>query len=393
VLERYRSTVGRTGSTRPVRGLRDHHAGELEDQDPDGPRLTLPPQQRRTLVTVVHDVPVGTAVAVRRSPSEWSGIMVRLDLERIRAAVPQIAPVFRGTPQYECEQLGAVLGCRITLKVESLNPVRCFKGRGTETVLARLICGSRPAPVICASAGNLGQALAYSARRRRVACTVVASATVNPLKLRRMQALGASVHLVDGDIEVARRAARDLADRDGLFLVEDSENLDTCEGAGTIGLELVESPDRFDAVLIALGGGALATGIGHVLKSLTPSTAVVGVQPQGAPAMALSWRARHVVETEAIDTIADGVAGRHPIAEVLDDLLTLADDVVLVGEDSIKAAMRLLYAHAGLVVEPSAALGVAAVLENRSRYQGAHVATVVCGGNVTPADFRRWAIN
>ncbi len=319
--------------------------------------------------------------------------MVRLDLERIRAAVPQIDPVFRGTPQYECEQLGGFLGCRITLKVESLNPVRCFKGRGTETVMARLSCANRPAPVICASAGNLGQALAYSARRRGAACTVVASATVNPLKLARMHALGATVQLVNGDIEVARRAARELADRDGSFLVEDSENLDTCEGAGTIGLELLESPDRFDAVLIALGGGALATGVGRVFKSLAPSTAVVGVQPRGAPAMALSWRAGHVVETEAIDTIADGVAGRHPIAEVLDDLLALADDVVLVGEGSIRAGMRLLYEHAGLVVEPSAALGVAAVLENLARYEGAHVATVVCGGNVTPADFRRWAID
>ena len=319
--------------------------------------------------------------------------MVRLDLERIRASVPQIDPVFRGTPQYECEQLGAALGCRITLKIETLNPVRSFKGRGTETVLARLVGGTRPSPVICASAGNLGQALAYSARRRQVACTVVASATVNPLKLQRMQALGANVHLVDGDIEVAREAARDLADRDGLFLVEDSENVATCEGAGTIGLELVASPDRFDAVLVALGGGAMATGVGQVFASLAPSTAVVGVQPLGAPAMTLSWRAGHVVETETIDTIADGVAGRHPIAVVLDDLLTLADDVVLVSEDSIKAGMRLLYAHAGLVVEPSAALGVAAVLENRPRYQGAHVATVLCGGNVTPDDFRRWAID
>jgi threonine dehydratase len=318
---------------------------------------------------------------------------VRLDLERISAAVPQIDPVFRGTPQYECEQLGAILGCRITLKVESLNPVRCFKGRGTETVLARLVAGDGPRSVVCASAGNLGQALAYSGRRRGVPCTVVASAGVNPLKLRRMYDLGATVHLVDGDIEVARRTARDLAGRDGLFLVEDSENVDTCEGAATIGLELVSSPEPFDAVLVALGGGALATGVGHVIKSRSASTAVVGVQPAGAPAMALSWRAGRVVETETIDTIADGVAGRHPIPEVLGDLLAVADDVLLVGEESITAGMRLLYEHAGLVVEPSAALGIAALLENRSRYEGVHVATVVCGGNVTPADFRRWVLD
>jgi threonine dehydratase len=318
--------------------------------------------------------------------------MVRLDLDRIRAAVPRIAPEFRDTPQYECEPLGAVLGCRITLKVETLNPVRSFKGRGTETVLARLVGEDGPGAVICASAGNLGQALAYSGRRRAVPCTVVASAAVNPLKLRRMRELGASVHLVDGDIEVARRVARDLADRDGRFLVEDSENVDTCEGAATIGLELLTGPEPFDAVLLALGGGALATGVGRVARSLSPSTSVVGVQPAGAPAMTLSWRAGVVVETDTTDTIADGVAGRHPIAEVLDDLLVLADDVLLVGEDSIRAGMRLLHEHAGLVVEPSAALGVAAVLENRSRFAGTHIATVVCGGNVTPGDFRTWVV-
>jgi len=320
---------------------------------------------------------------------------VRLDLDRIRAAVPHIAPVFRDTPQYVCEPLGAVLGCRITLKVETLNPVRSFKGRGTETVLEGVVRQGGSRPVICASAGNLGQALAYSGRRRGVPCTVVASSAASVLKLQRMRDLGAGVHLVDGDIEVARATARDLADRDGLHLVEDSEDLATCEGAGTIGLELLDvlgAGEPLDAVLLALGGGALVTGVGHVVKTLAPGTAVVGVQPHGAPAMTLSWRAGHVVRTETIDTIADGVAGRHPVPEVLDDLLTIADDAILVEEDSIRAGMRLLYEHAGLVVEPSAALGVAAVLEDRSRFEGLHVATVVCGGNVTPGDFRRWVI-
>jgi threonine dehydratase len=96
------------------------------------------------------------------------------------------------------------------------------------------------------------------------------------------------------------------------------------------------------------------------------------------------------VETDRIDTIADGVAGRFPIPAVLDDLLIVADDVALVEEDSIVEGMRLLYRHAGLVVEPSAALGVAAILENRSRYRGKRVVTIVCGSNVIPADFQRW---
>jgi threonine dehydratase len=108
--------------------------------------------------------------------------------------------------------------------------------------------------------------------------------------------------------------------------------------------------------------------------------------------MALSWRQGTVVETDRIETIADGVAGRCPIPEVLDDLLVVLDDVVLVREDSIKAGMRALYEHAGLVVEPSAALGIAAVLEQRERFAGRRVTTILCGSNVGPTDFARWVL-
>jgi threonine dehydratase len=108
--------------------------------------------------------------------------------------------------------------------------------------------------------------------------------------------------------------------------------------------------------------------------------------------MALSWRQGTVVETDRIETIADGVAGRCPIPEVLDDLLVVLDDVALVSEDSIKAGMRALYEHAGLVVEPSAALGVAAVLEDRERFAGRRVTTILCGSNVGAAEFARWVL-
>jgi threonine dehydratase len=106
--------------------------------------------------------------------------------------------------------------------------------------------------------------------------------------------------------------------------------------------------------------------------------------------MTLSWRQRRVVTTGPTDTIADGVAGRRPIPAVLDDLLLVADDAVLVQEASIVAGMRMLFDHAGLVVEPSAALGVAAILEDRDRFAGRHVVTIVCGSNVDVAAYRRW---
>jgi threonine dehydratase len=316
---------------------------------------------------------------------------VRLRLDQVRAAVGEIDRVFLDTPMLPCAPLGRALGCSVTLKVETLNPVRSFKGRGTETVAAaaREKGVSR---VVCASAGNLGQALAYSGSRRGLGVTVVAAQNANPLKLRQITALGADVRLVGEDIEDARLLAREIAEADGAQLVEDSLDLATSEGAATIGLELVRDDPALDVVLVALGGGAMAGGVGYVVRSLAGHAEVIGVQPRGAPAMALSWRQGTVVETERIETIADGVAGRCPIPEVLDDLLVVLDDVALVTEDSIKAGMRALYEHAGLVVEPSAALGIAAILEQPERFAGRRVTTILCGSNVGPADFARWVL-
>jgi threonine dehydratase len=134
----------------------------------------------------------------------------------------------------------------------------------------------------------------------------------------------------------------------------------------------------------------MATGVGHVIKDLAPGVEVICVQPAGAPAMTLSYRQRRVVTTGPTSTIADGVAGRRPIAAVLDDLLLVADDAILVSEESIIAGVRMLSDHAGLVVEPSAALGIAAILEDRERFAGRHVVTIVCGGNVDMDAYRRW---
>ncbi|KOV82584.1 threonine dehydratase [Nocardia sp. NRRL S-836] len=300
-----------------------------------------------------------------------------------------IDPVYLDTPMYRCDALGRRLGCTVSVKLETANPVRSFKGRGTELVTGLLTRQGRTA-VVCASAGNLGQALAWSGRRRGLDVTVVASVRAPAAKLDRIRALGAELELVDGDFEMARERAVRIAYERGIRLLEDSLDVETCEGAATIGLELADVGSAFDAVLIALGGGALATGVGHVLKTLVPAAEVICVQPAGAPALTRSWHERRVVTTETTDTIADGVAGRFPIPEVLGDLLEVADDAVLVRESSIIAGMRLLLENTGLVVEPSAALGVAAVLEDRDRFAGRHVVTVVCGGNVDLDAYHRW---
>ncbi|MFB9852669.1 threonine/serine dehydratase [Micromonospora andamanensis] len=316
-------------------------------------------------------------------------LTTRLDTARIQAARRIIDPVFLHTPLYRCESLEPELGCAVSIKLETANPVRSFKGRGTELVASRLAEVGPPA-VVCASAGNLGQALAWSGRGRGLDVTVVATRHATVAKLDRIRALGATLELVDGDHELARDRAAAIARQRGIRLFEDSLDIETCEGAATIGLELVDDPQSFDTVLVALGGGALATGVGHVLKELAPDVEVLCVQPLGAPAMTRSWHQRRVVTTESTNTIADGVAGRRPIPAVLDDLLVVADDAVLVRETSIIAGMRLLLDHAGLVAEPSAALGIAALLEDPDRFAGRHVVTVVCGSNVDATAYHRW---
>lgn len=268
----------------------------------------------------------------------------RLDTARIREIRRLIDPVFLDTPLYRCEALEPVLGCSVSIKLETANPVRSFKGRGTE-VVASLLASSGKRAVVCASAGNLGPAFAWSGRTRGLDVTVVASRYAPAVKLDRIRALGASLELVDGDHEMARERAAAIAAHNGIRLLEDSLDIETCDGAATIGLELVENAPSFDTVLIALGGGALATGIGHAIKSFAPDVEVACVQPPGAPAMTYSWRQRRVVTTDSMNTIADGVAARCPIPDVLDD---------------------------------------------RDRFAGRHVVTIVCGSNVDMAAHRRW---
>jgi threonine dehydratase len=221
---------------------------------------------------------------------------------------------------------------------------------------------------------------------------VMASSSANVSKIERMKAFGAHVVLVDGAIEEALAAAAEFSVGSGAHLIEDSKNVATCEGAGTIGLELAALDPEPDVVLLSLGAGAMATGVGHAMRCRCPAIEVLTVQPERAPAMTRSFRAGVVVDAGVPDTIADGVAGRYVLPDVLDDLRDIAADALLVREESIRDGMRALYRYSGLIVEPSAALGVAAILENPNRFRGKTVATVICGANVAINDFERWVV-
>jgi threonine dehydratase len=311
----------------------------------------------------------------------------RLSLDRIARALDVIDPVFLDSPQFVAESLTHATGCRVLVKVETINPIRSFKGRGAEYLTATL--EGRP-HLVCATAGNFGQGMAYAARKRSLPITIFTSASANPMKVARMRALGADVRPIGVDYDEAHRAASLYAGEIGGQLVEDGRDRAIAEGAGTIGVELLRWPERFAAILVPVGDGALIGGVARWIKAHAPSTEVIGVVAAGAPAMERSWRAGRVQSLDTADTIADGIAVRSPFAEALDDMTGLVDDMVLVDDREMISAMRLAYEHLGVVLEPSGAAGLAGVCSRRERFAGKLIGTILTGGNVSADQLQEW---
>lgn len=316
----------------------------------------------------------------------------RLRLDNVLRAAALIDPVFLDSPQFNCEPLGESLACSITLKLETANPIRSFKGRGAGYLVAsRLADGSLEGRrLVGASAGNWGQALAYACRTHGIPLTLFAATTANPLKVARMKALGAEMVLTGHDFDAAKLAGEAHAKATGGLWVADGLDPEAAEGAATIALELLAGPDRPDVLAIPLGNGALLTGIARWAKAVAPATEVIGVQASGADAMERSWRTGTLVFPPSVATIADGIGVRVPIAEAVQDMNGIVDDVVLVSDEQIIAAMRLLFHQAGLLAEPSGAAGVAAIAAYPDRFRGRRVATVICGSNLTEEQVKTW---
>jgi len=246
------------------------------------------------------------------------------------------------------------------------------------------------APLVCASAGNFGQGMAYAARNRGLPLVVFAAETANRLKLRRMRELGADVRLAGHDFDQAKQHARAFADEQDARFIEDGFDPAIAEGAGTIAVELGRWPHAFDFALIPLGNGALLAGIGTWMKATSPATRRIGVCAAGAPAMALSLQHGVPESTDSAATIADGIAVRVPVPEALADLASVVDEVLLVDDQALISAMRLVFHEHGLVVEPAGVAGLAAAITFRERFQSGSVVTPLCGGNLTEEQIREW---
>jgi threonine dehydratase len=313
-----------------------------------------------------------------------------ISVERIGEAYALIPRIFRDSPQFVDEGLSRQLGFRVLCKVECINPIRSFKGRGAWYLLAR--GGRSSEPLVAASAGNFGQGLAYAARECGQPLVIFAAATADPAKVARMRALEAEVRLAGADFDAAKEEARRFAEQRGLAFIEDGREPAIAEGAGTIALELCRWSQPIDAVIVPVGNGALIGGIGRWMRAHASGCRVIGACAEGAPAMAQSWRSGRLCTTDRAATAADTIAVRIPVPEALSEMRATVDEMVLVSEDRLREAVRLLHRELGLVVEPAGAASLAVAIQEASRYRDRLVAVVISGGNLAPSLMRDWLL-
>jgi len=311
-----------------------------------------------------------------------------LEPHAIRAARDAIDPAFLDTPQYVHEGLSGRLGVPVVVKVETANPIRSFKGRGTSVVVRALAREERISPdrpVVCASAGNFGQGIAYAARALGIPAVVFASRNANAGKVARMRALGAEVVQVGDDFDAAVDAARAHVASGGGQLVVDGDDPRIAAGAATMAMELTEGGAAGGLpapalISVPVGNGAMINGVGSWLRAAAPGCRVVGVQAEGAAAMTLSWRAGRPIDTPTVTTSADGIAARVAIPAAVAAMAGRVDEMRVVSDDAIHAAQAELTTELGITVEGAAAASWAGLLAG-PRPDGPAV-VIVTGSNV-----------
>jgi threonine dehydratase len=288
----------------------------------------------------------------------------------IRVAAAAIDPVFRHTPQFVHDGLSARLGAEVVVKVETVNPIRSFKGRGTWVAIHGLAGEGRIGPtraVVVASAGNFGQGVAYAARDVGIEAVVVASRHANRAKVARMRALGATVIEVGEDFDEARIAAERYALDHGAELLVDGDDPRISTGAASIALELTDAIEAgslppLAVASVPVGNGALIIGIGAWLRHASPATRVVGVQADAADAMTRSFLAGRPIDTERAATYADGIASRVAVPRAVALMTGRVDAMRTVSEDALHDAQDELTTALGITVEGAAAASWAGLL-------------------------------
>jgi threonine dehydratase len=308
--------------------------------------------------------------------------------EAIVAAYERIRPWVRETPLEESVSLGS--GASAFLKLEHLQRTGSFKFRGASNKIAMLTPEQAAAGVIAASNGNHGLGVAAAAEMRGIPAEVYVSSQVSPVKAQRIEQHGARIRSVGDDPLAAEVAARRAAEQAGKVFISPYNDADVIAGQGTIAVELERQLGKIDAVFVAVGGGGLIGGIGAYLKAVSPGTEIVGCWPENSPVLYECMQAGAIVVVAEQPTLSESTSGGlEPGSVTLDVCRNAIDRSVMVSEDEILGAMRLILEAEHWVVEGAAGVAVAAFRKEAHRYAGKNVAIVLCGRNLSPGVLRR----
>lgn len=302
------------------------------------------------------------------------------DVDEARAF---IRPHLPATPLLRSEELSGVLGCHYTVKCENLQPTGAFKVRGGVNLVGRLSAEERRAGLISASTGNHGQSIAWAGRRFGASVVIYVPAEgANPAKLEAMRRLGAEVRQHGRDFDEARVVAEQAARDEGRRFVHSANEPHLIAGVGTIGVEILEEEPDVEVVLVPVGGGSGAAGMCLAAKARNPDIEVIGVQSASAPAAWRAWRARSLDIEAETSTPHEGMATRVPFEMTMQILWERLDDFILVEDEEIDAAIRLLAQETRLVAEGAGAASLAAAVKLGERLAGRRVCGVLSGGNL-----------
>ncbi len=304
-------------------------------------------------------------------------------LADIEAVVGLVDEVAIRTSMEESRWLQAIVGGPVLLKAENLQRTGSFKIRGAYVRLSRLTEEERARGVVAASAGNHAQGVALAAQMLGITATVFMPVGAPIPKVNATRAYGADVRFEGEYLTQALVAAKEFSEETGAVFIHPFDHLDIVAGQGTVGLEILEQAPEAATVLVPTGGGGLLAGVAVAIKAKRPDVRLVGVQAEGAAAYPESLRSGSPIALEKMTTMADGIAVACPGDVPFEAIMKYVDEVVTVSEESMSRALVLLVERAKMVVEPSGAAAVAAVLDRPDHF-GTPIVAVLSGGNVDP---------
>jgi threonine dehydratase len=316
------------------------------------------------------------------------------NIEEIRALRDRLAMQTVRTPLIRCAAIEAELGgqTEVLAKFEFLQRTGTFKARGALATLYGLSAVQQQAGVTAVSAGNHAIATAFAAQAVGTSAKVVMISSANPCRIEACRSYGAEVVLED-DVHRAFEVAECIQREEGRFFVHPFEGLPVALGTGTVGLEICEQCDDFDALIVPVGGGGLIGGVANAVKQLRPECEVIGVEPEGADSMHRSFASGKPESIDKVRTIADSLGA--PFAAPFSFCLCQqhVDRLTLVDDDQLRRAMGFLFHAMKIAVEPACAASTAALLAPlRQDLKGKRVVLVFCGSNIDWETFAKQAI-